>query len=216
MSFRHIVWDWNGTLLDDLELTVEVCDSQLKHLGLPGVKEEVYRRTFCHPVRDFYRAVGVDYSVHSFQELTDAYHALYARRSNECSLFGDISQVLEELIERGVSHSILSALPDEILVQNVLQLGIRHLFTSVRGLDNNHAESKVQNGRDWLSSQSLPSVDILLVGDTDHDAEVASELGIACVLIDRGHQHREVIECLSVPVVSSATELLAWLDADGK
>lgn len=211
MNYKHIIWDWNGTLLDDLWLTSELCNVELRKRGLPTVDREEYIKKFRHPVIKFYERIGLDLSVHSYQELTDSFHADYSVRCSECELFEDIPGVLAALAEKGITHSILSALPQGILEQSVSQKGIAGYFVNVRGLDTNHADSKVQNGRDWLTSLDFSPEEVLLIGDTDHDVEVAGELGADCVLIARGHQHQDVLQSCGVPVLESASELLKYL-----
>ena len=34
-AHRHLIWDWNGTLLDDLDLSVDVMNTLLARRGLP-------------------------------------------------------------------------------------------------------------------------------------------------------------------------------------
>ena len=51
---RHVVWDWNGTLLDDLAATLEAINEVMDHFGAAACDEDTYRRHYTRPVQRFY------------------------------------------------------------------------------------------------------------------------------------------------------------------
>ena len=66
---KHIIWDFNGTLLNDTQLSLDVDNNVFEKLGIPAITLDDYRNNMTMPVRDFYPAVGVDYSVHSYETI---------------------------------------------------------------------------------------------------------------------------------------------------
>jgi phosphoglycolate phosphatase len=84
---------------------------------------------------------------------------------------------------------------------------VENLFVAVHGLDNHHAFGKVDIGLQWVSKLKLHPREILMVGDTTHDQEVAEAMGVGCILIPSGHQDKSRLETCGVPVVDSLAEL---------
>ena len=60
MKVKHIIWDWNGTLLDDLDVSMAALNEVLKSEQLPLVLDkEEYRQYFQFPVIKYYEKVGL-------------------------------------------------------------------------------------------------------------------------------------------------------------
>jgi phosphoglycolate phosphatase len=91
-------------------------------------------------------------------------------------------------------------------------LELRHIssyFDHVSGLDNHYAASKIDNGKQMIDSLNLDDNQLLLIGDTVHDFEVARELGCKCILIANGHQSKTILESTGAPVVNEIIDLIA-------
>ena len=66
---KHIIWDFNGTLLNDAQLSVDLDNDVFDQIGVPRITLADYRNNMTMPVRDFYPRVGVDYARHSYEEI---------------------------------------------------------------------------------------------------------------------------------------------------
>ena len=66
---KHIIWDFNGTLLNDAQLSVDLDNYVFDQIGVPRITLADYRNNMTMPVRDFYPLVGVDYARHSYEEI---------------------------------------------------------------------------------------------------------------------------------------------------
>lgn len=184
----HVVWDWNGTLLDDLDVCVEIVSAVAeRHVG-KKLTREAYLAGFRFPVREWYRDMGFDFERVSFEELSVDFVASYVARAPGLALFEGVRELLQELQESGIRCSILTAAHQSVVDQMLAHFGIRDFFHEVYGLGDHHATSKVQRGRQLLAQLGLPREELVLVGDTDHDLEVARDLGIDAVLLEGGHQ----------------------------
>ncbi len=111
----------------------------------------------------------------------------------------------------GLSQSILSAYRQTTLEQIVAHFGLTHHFIRLNGLDNIYAHSKAELGRAWLRELALPPADVLLVGDTLHDLEVARELGVDCILVAAGHHPGTRLRAGHDRVVENLNELRALI-----
>jgi phosphoglycolate phosphatase len=207
-KYKHVVWDWNGTLLNDAWLCVEVMNTMLAERSLPAITEEIYKNIFNFPVREYYLLLGFDFDKEPFEEVGMEFMVLYNQRQHECKLHLEVKSVLERVAEMGYSQSILSAREQNELRLETNNLAVNHFFTLIYGLDDHYAHGKTDVGFTLLADLKCPKAEVLFVGDTLHDAEVAAELGIDCVLVPNGHHSKERLLRQEHPIVNSLTDIL--------
>jgi phosphoglycolate phosphatase len=190
-SYRHIIWDWNGTLLDDVDYSVGVMNILLRRRGLPALDRARYHVVFDFPVRDYYARLGFDPARDRFEALSEEFIGAYDAHRLDCPLQPDARRTLAAVQAAGLTQSILSAYRHETLLEIVDHFGLTPHFAHLAGLDNIYAHSKAELGRAQLAKLALPPHEILLIGDTVHDLDVAKELGVDCVLVAAGHHPAE-------------------------
>ena len=213
--YAHIIWDWNGTLLDDLNLCLKIINNLLSKKHLPPVSLANYLDIFGFPVRDYYQKIGFDFEKESFEVISTDFITAYEKGRPDCNLMPGTLQTLELLTFSGYTHSILSASKQAYLNKAVLDYGIEDYFISINGLDNHHAAGKFDLGKEFMTAQDLNPSSVLLVGDTLHDAEIATSLGVDCWLISNGHQSRQRLESAGVPILDSLSNLTNLLQKQG-
>jgi phosphoglycolate phosphatase len=206
--YKHIIWDWNGTLLDDACLVVDVMNGLLNKRSLPLITKEQYMEVFNFPVIDYYKRLGFDFSRERFESISEEFIEAYHGSCYSCSLQNHARQTLHAFSEAGITQSILSAAHQEILEYSTRYYEIENYFIRLVGLDNHHAGGKVENGRKWISELPYAPDEVLLIGDTTHDYEVAKVMGCSCALIANGHHKEERLKACGVPVFRSLAELL--------
>ena len=207
MRYEHIIWDWNGTLLDDAWLCVEIMNSMLAKRRLPALTASRYAEIFDFPVRDYYLRAGFDFTNEPFETLSDEFMAAYNRRKGEAPLQQYAAAMLDRGQAAGIPQSILSAMEQGSLDDMTARHGVREHFTHISGLDNHHAHSKLENGLALIAALGAAPEKTVYIGDTIHDHEVAEAMGVACILIPSGHHSRTRLEARGVPVISSLNEL---------
>ncbi len=204
-QYTHLIWDFNGTLLDDVESCIKSANRLLVAHGLsPIASVEQYRSLFGFPIIDYYRRLGFDFSVTPYADLAVEWVAYYLEQTRNACLYPDVTAVLDRFSGLGLQQLILSATELGMLEGQVNALGIRDRFDQLLGLENIQAYSKEQIGIRWRVAN--PGARPLLIGDTDHDAAVAAAMGIDCVLICRGHQSRSHLECCAALGVFDSLE----------
>jgi phosphoglycolate phosphatase len=206
-TWKHLIWDWNGTVWDDAWLCLETSNGMLKRRGLPAVSREDYLEQFGFPVEDYYRWAGFDLGNEPFPELAIEFIREYGRRRFECELHRGARDLLGRLKQSGVPQTVLSAYQHDTLLEAVEHYGLTEFFTEIVGLDDVYAISKVENGLRYVSTLECAPEEVLFLGDTVHDFEVAEAMGVRCALIAHGHNSRARLEACGVPVVSSLEEL---------
>lgn len=181
-----ILWDWNGTLLDDVEVALAAMNEMLARRGLPLLRgREPYRDIFTFPVRVYYTAAGLDLSAEPFESLAVEWTGLYHRFYPRCGLFPAARAVLQAVGEMGLEKAIVSASHQQALDSQVEEQGLGGFFQARLGISDIYAGSKAGLAQRYLKSQGVPPEQALLIGDTLHDWEVAQEAGCPCVLLAR-------------------------------
>jgi phosphoglycolate phosphatase len=210
--FKHIIWDWNGTLLDDTWLCVEVLNGLLAKRGRAPINEDTYRQNFGFPVIHFYEYLGFDTDTDSFEKVSHEFIGDYeARWLNEASLHPEASETLMHLTEQGHTHSVLSAAKQEALEFGIQYFGLSEHFEGLIGASNIYAEGKVGQGKRWIEKLHWKPEEVVLVGDTLHDFEVAEAMSTKCILMAHGHHTPERLARTGAPVVHSLQELVKEL-----
>ena len=199
--YDYVLWDWNGTLLDDLELNLFVENELLRRRGLfQRADRDYYLAHFDFPIITFYEALGFDFSKENYADVADEYADLYASNLQESTLFTDALPVLSALAEDGVRQVVISATEHDLLQKQVASYGLSGRFDDVLGSENNLGKSKVAVACDWLQKQKADPHRTLFVGDTTHDFETAAAIGCDCILVCRGHNSRARLEATGCPV----------------
>lgn len=86
-KISNVIWDWNGTLMDDVDICIESMNKLLLEYNCSPIKnKEVYRSKFCFPIEQYYRNIGFDFSKASFSVLGKKYIDIYQHMSEECKL----------------------------------------------------------------------------------------------------------------------------------
>lgn len=196
-KYTHIIWDWNGTLLDDAEFCMNVINTLLIRRKLQPIKDiQVYRDIFGFPVIEFYRRAGFDFSKEAFEIPAAEYINLYHSDNSCFSLFDGAAEILSSINKMEIRQIILSASELENLHSQVKLFDIEHYFDEILGLSDIYAKSKVNLGLEYIRREEIDVNKAVLIGDTIHDYEVAKALGVDCILIANGHQHRhKLLEC---------------------
>ncbi|HEY3418487.1 MAG TPA: HAD hydrolase-like protein [Armatimonadota bacterium] len=207
-QFRQVIWDWNGTLFDDAWLCVEIINRLLVKRGLPEVNAEQYQREFTFPVADYYRKVGFDLEREPFAQLSVEFIEQYDRLRFQCNLQPGVREVLAALTTRGCRHSILSATEQSRLDAMISFNRLQEHFAAVVGISDCYANGKIDQGKRFISEMHCATSEVVLIGDTLHDYEVATAMGIACILIPSGHCSRARMACSGTRILDSVSDLV--------
>lgn len=212
--YRQIVWDWNGTLLDDVQASVNAINVLLAERHLPTIDPVRYRECFGFPVRNYYLALGFRLEREDWNALARRYHDLYLADPT-IRLWPEAVPVLRTCHASGLGMSILSAAEQSILDRMLEDAGVTDWFDRIHGVDNLDGRSKVDIGHALMQRIPCPAAQVLLVGDTLHDHEVAAALGCACVLISHGHQSHTRLLQSGCPVLKRLADLPAFMQRLG-
>ena len=205
---KHIIFDWNGTLVDDAWIFVDILNALLIPRGLKKITLKEYQASFCFPIKLFYKNLGVDVAKKSFIKLEKEFMIEYNQRMYKPKLFNSVKNILKYLLNRGIGFSVLSASNERILHELVEYYSLAECFDYIVGVDNYGANGKIESGKNLINKLKLNSNEVLIIGDTDYDYEVASSLNIDCMLKSGGHQSRERLIKKTDNIIDSLEDII--------
>ena len=208
LNKKHVIFDWNGTLIDDAWIFVDILNALLIKRNLNQIHLNDYQELFCFPLINFYQNLGFDVTPEAFNILKEEFVVEYNKRQFLAHLFPDTIETLNAITCNNIKLSILSASNQQILSSLTNFYSINHFFLNILGVDNYEAAGKEELGIGLLKSLKVPRRDIVMIGDTDLDYKVSQKLGIECILISRGHQSHTRLSLIGCPVISGLEDLL--------
>jgi phosphoglycolate phosphatase len=187
MNYTYCIWDFNGTIFDDIGASIKAVNTLLAERGLPTLEsKERYHEVFDFPIIDYYRRIGFDFDKEPYEVVAPLWVELYLENSKSSGLFEDVIPALDFFESQGVKQSVLSASELKMLMGQLKDLGIYDRFEEIMGIDNIYAESKLALASAWKERHAGERV--MFIGDTTHDYETAKLLGADCYLVSAGHQ----------------------------
>ena len=208
-KYKHVIWDWNGTLFEDVTLCCSIMQNILARRDMGSITIERYREVFTFPVKEYYKRVGHDVGDENWEILSHEFMDEYEARKFECGLFKEAILVLEHIKSLGIGQSVLSAYSQHTLEEMIDHFGLAKFFVRLIGLDNIYAASKLDNGIKWMKELGHSEGEVLLIGDTVHDCEVALEIRADSLMFAEGHQGRESLESCKAVIIDSLSDLLS-------
>ena len=212
MKYTYCIWDFNGTIFDDIGASIAAVNTLLAERGIKTFdSKEEYHKVFDFPIIDYYRKIGFDFDKEPYEVVAPLWVALYLENSKNAGLFEDVIPTLDFFDKMGVKQSVLSASERNMLTGQLRELGIYDRFDEIMGIDNIYAESKIAIAKDW--KQRHEGERALFIGDTTHDYETAEVLGADCYLISAGHQPEYKLRAAgeNVKIFPSLSALVEYL-----
>ncbi|MBQ8175145.1 MAG: HAD family hydrolase [Clostridia bacterium] len=214
MRYDHILWDFNGTIVDDADVGMGATNILLARRGLPIIpSREEYFRLFGFPIVDYYTRLGFNFSKESYDDVANEWIPEYRRLEREAPLREGVFDLLTRFASLGIPQSVLSASEIKLLQEQLFHLKMHHFFEKICGRSDYYGNDKTELA--LVFSREHPGARVLLIGDTDHDAACAQTAGFDCVLMANGHQSPERLASCSYPVFSSYAALTEYLTKIG-
>lgn len=212
MTYKHIIWDWNGTLLDDRSITVESMNKVLAKRNMTLLTENHYLEVFTFPVVEYYRRLGFDFDREPFAVSGTEFIQEYTLHMKKATLHDGAQAFMKHVEIKGLTQSILSAASQTMLETIIDFHGLRTFFLKLVGQDNHYAHGKEEAGKVWMETLDFGPHEVLLIGDTIHDLEVAEAIGADYVLLSHGHTSYERLSRSGGNVFKNFGELWDWFD----
>ncbi len=209
---KTIVFDFNGTIIDDLDLCLNILNKMLKDNGKKEVSKRKYKEIFRFPIIEYYKLAGFDFKQKSFEDLSVDFINLYQKPSLNCKLQKGFMKALKRLKANGYNLVVLSASQKDNLVEQLVHFKIDKYFDAILGTDNIYAKSKIEIGKKYFKENNINPNTTFMIGDTTHDYEVSKELGIKPILLSLGHESRRRLLKNNVFVCDSFSKAIDYIE----
>ncbi|MBR6525388.1 MAG: HAD family hydrolase [Clostridia bacterium] len=188
----HIIWDWNGTLLNDVQYGITLINRLLREYHKPELESiQAYHRVFTFPVKNYYAAIGFGDDI--FDEVAVKWMDAYMKDEACCPLRTGAVEIANLFHSKNIRQVVISASKLSNLHIQMASRPYFSFFDAPRGLGDIYAGSKIDISLDWMKTSGAKPENTLLIGDTLHDKAVADALSCRCILVENGHQSREAL-----------------------
>lgn len=184
-------------------------NSLLAERDLPLLNLETYQEIFDFPVIQYYQKLGFDFQRDPFEVIGLEFMNRYLSRLDEAGLASGAYSTLSHFNEKGYRQVILSAMEHQTLEKALATKGIRSFFDEVSGIADHYGGSKLEQGKELIHRLQTVSKTLYLIGDTLHDAEVASQLGVHPILISHGHHSEKRLKKTGAVVVGDFAGIIS-------
>ncbi|MBE6752064.1 MAG: PHP domain-containing protein [Ruminococcaceae bacterium] len=208
MRYHNILWDWNGTLIDDAVTSLDCVNDMLTEMSKPLITLEQYYTYVETPIIGFYKHILTEDEL-DFPTISKSFHESYNKRLSTTNLADNALNVLKTLKNNGAKQYIITATKEESARNLTIKYGVNEYFDGIFGADNTLAESKVERALKFFNDNNINPSDTVFIGDTLHDLETANALGVDCILVTFGHQGKTIVENSGTVTADSLDEILS-------
>ncbi|RZU01802.1 phosphoglycolate phosphatase-like HAD superfamily hydrolase [Kribbella rubisoli] len=208
-----MVWDWNGTLLNDNHAVLAAVNEVCVGFGRPELSWGDWQAAYARPMQVSYEQIlQRTLDDEEWARVDKLYHERYDALLHTCELASGTLDVLRQCIESGRTQSLLSMWFHGRLTPTVEQYGLTSYFTRIDGLAGDvGGGSKADSLIRHLEAQQLDPATVVLIGDVVDDGQAAQAAGTQCILVSTGAMTRSALEATGAPVTESITEAIRQL-----
>ena len=210
MSYKAVLFDMDGTLLDTLE---DLCDSTnhaLAQMGYPlrGI-EEIRRFIGNGAEKQIRRAVPEGTSEGKIMETLAAFRAYYQDHCQiKTKVYDGLLDVLSELKEKGVKMAVVSNKPDAAVKKLSREYFGDRLYYAIGPSDGVRCKPYPDMAEEALKALGVEKKDAVFVGDSEVDVQTGLNAGLDVIAVSWGFRSREVvIEAGASKIADNASEL---------
>lgn len=210
MSYKAVLFDMDGTLLDTLE---DLCDSTnhaLAQMGYPlrGI-EEIRRFIGNGAEKQIRHAVPEGTSEGKIMETLAAFRAYYQDHCQiKTKVYDGLLDVLSELKEKGVKMAVVSNKPDAAVKKLSREYFGDRLDYAIGPSDGVRCKPYPDMAEEALKALGVEKKDAVFVGDSEVDVQTGLNAGLDVIAVSWGFRSREVvIEAGAKMIADDASEL---------
>lgn len=203
---NYILWDWNGTIIDDVGIALDAVNHMLRLEKLPTITMEEYRKAMGTPILRFYEHF-FDMNKIDSDWIAAHFHDYYDGHEEELTLHEGVEAVLRQEKQRGCRQIILSSSATTVIWRYMDKFQLSPYFEELLGAEDYLAASKIERAVKYFQDKKIPPREAVLLGDTVHDYEVAREIGVDCILLTYGHQDKESLLACGCPVYDCLADI---------
>lgn len=195
MKIENIIFDFNGTILDDLDICYNLLNEMLILKDHKPVSLDTYLHIFTFPVYDYYKKAGFNFEKEpkdDFKELSKYFYDKYYSNFHTLKVFDDVYSFLKNYHNK-YNLYILSATNKSDLDRIISDLNMQDFFKDLIGTKDIYGKAKLDVAIDYFKANKIDFSKTMFIGDTLHDNDIAKYFNATSVLISRGHQSKDVL-----------------------
>ena len=214
MKYPLIVFDWDGTVIDSPGAIVECIREASRDMGLRVPEPEQASHVIGLGLRDSLQLAVPDLPAERYQEFVALYRKHFLQREDSMPLFDGIHELLNELSTKH-TLAIATGKSRRGLDRALESTGIGGFFTASRCADETQPKPHPAMLLELMQEFSMASTQVLMIGDTTHDLEMARAAGVDAVAVSYGaHPEQALREAAPLNCFSSVNSLFQWLRAN--
>lgn len=182
--FRNLIFDWSGTLVDDLGPVLEATNLVFESYGRDPLDRDAFRRHFRLPYSEFYQEFLPDVSL---DELESRFRPAFHGSKAPVFVLPHAREKLEWCATHGIRCFVLSSMHREAFHQQLEEFGLEPFFEATYA----GVVDKREMIHEILATHKLNPGETAFVGDMTHDIETARHGGISSIAVLTGYTHAE-------------------------
>lgn len=206
MKYKNVIWDYNGTIINDAQLAVDAENIVLESYGLPKITLEYYLAECEMPLIKFYNKI-FDMEKYDFREIAYRFISAYDSLFETADVFPEVRDKIKLFSDMGIRQGVISGFETKRLADSLSHFGLDKYFEFMSGSYGIEAGNKSERAVRVLDKYGFKPEETLFIGDMYHDYETANKAGADCVLIAKGHQGYDVLKSYDIKVLKSAEDL---------
>ena len=215
-QFDLIVFDWDGTLFDSTTLIARCIQAACTDLGIAAPSDHDASYVIGLGVKDALRHAAPSLPPERYRELGMRYGHHYFARQHELALFPGMAALLQGLKERNHLLAVATGKSRLGLNDAMNAVGLNGVFDATRAADETASKPDPLMLRELMADLGTKPERTLMIGDTTHDLQLASNAGTASVAVSYGAHDGEALAGLAPRhVAHSVVDLREWLFAHG-
>lgn len=208
IKYKCIIWDWNGTLLNDIDLCLLLINKLLTISNTNLLTYNEYREKFRFPISAFYKNIGYSFNTDDeYKDIVGKFNQEYRSNLSSCSLHKDTMYILDKFKHYKCKQYVLSGLNHDDLISSITKFGIKDYFEGVHGSRECDASDKVKVFSELNVLKEFTTNEMLFIGDTVADFDIAQKFECDCILVSHGHQNEKSLQSKTKKIVNSFKEL---------
>jgi phosphoglycolate phosphatase len=215
VSYRLVVFDWDGTIIDSHASIVECMQEASREMDLPVPERDRASHVIGLGLHDAMRIVAPDLAQYRYPEFIERYRRHFLAREDSMELFPGMRSLLEEL-RKSRLLAIATGKSRRGLDRALEASGMQAYFSASRCADETHPKPHPAMLLEVMAELEVAPDAALMIGDTSHDLEMARAAGVDAIAVTYGaHPESGLRACEPRACVSSVLELREWLTLNG-
>lgn len=210
-KYTTIIWDFNGTLVDDVNAALGAVNDMLVRRNQPIITLDDYSRNVDIPIWKFYENVFVSGSI-TPEEAISEFDTGYEKYLEPYPVMENAVAVLDYFNSLEKTQLIVSASHIDKVTARLKDLKLYSYFTDVLAMSDYNCGDKTFLAQQYLSVNNISPEDVVVIGDCVADWQMAQALHCDCILNTKGHQCRRELSVTDAVIIDSLTELKNYIE----